>query len=65
VWIILALQHISPEVNVKGLKKCCISNAVDWTDGDMSWNDSAEDGNVRSKCYEDEGTEDEDSDSEW
>ena len=35
VWIIKELQHFSPEVNVKGFKKCCISNAVDGTDGSM------------------------------
>jgi len=48
VWIIKELQHFSPEVNVKGFKKCCISNAVDGTDGDMLWNGSAEGGDVRS-----------------
>jgi hypothetical protein len=36
----MAWQHISPEVNVKGFKKCCISNAADRTDDDMLWNDS-------------------------
>jgi len=25
-------------VNVKGFKKCCISNVVDGTDGGMLWN---------------------------
>jgi hypothetical protein len=39
VWIITAWQHISPQVTVKGFKKCCISNAVDGTDGDMLCND--------------------------
>ena len=28
----MAWQHISPEVTVKGFKKCCISSAVDETD---------------------------------
>jgi hypothetical protein len=37
MWIITAWQHISPEVIVKGVKKCCISSAVDGTD-DMLWN---------------------------
>jgi hypothetical protein len=34
----------SPEMNVKGFKKLCISNAVD---DDMFWNDNEEDGDVR------------------
>ena len=40
-------QHISPEVTVKGFKKCCVLNAVDRTDGDIMQNDSEEDENVR------------------
>jgi len=36
--IITAWQHISPAVNVKGFKKCCISSAVDGTEGDRLWN---------------------------
>jgi hypothetical protein len=47
VWIITAWQHISPEVTVKGVKKCHISNAVDETDDDMLWNGSEEDRNVK------------------
>ena len=35
MWIIMAWQHISPEVTVKGFKKCYISNAVDETDDDI------------------------------
>ena len=42
MWIIIALQHISPKVAVKGFKKCCISNDVDETDDDMLWNGSEE-----------------------
>jgi len=34
-------------VIVKGVKKCCISSAVDGTDDDMLWDGSEEDGNVR------------------
>jgi len=49
-------QWISPEVNVKGLKKYCISNAVDLMDYDTLWNGSEEDRKVRSECKEDEGT---------
>jgi hypothetical protein len=44
--IIKALQHISPEVTVKGFKKCCISSGMDGTD-DILWNGSEEDGDVR------------------
>jgi hypothetical protein len=67
MWIIMAWQCISPEVILKGFKKCCISNAMDRTDDDMLWNESAEDGNVRSECEEDEGTDcdDRDSDTDW
>jgi hypothetical protein len=53
---------ISPEVTVKGFKKCYIFNAVGETDDDMLWNDSDEDGNVWSECEEDEGTDCEDCD---
>jgi hypothetical protein len=64
---ITAWQRISPETTVKNFKKCCISNAVDGTDDDMLCVDSEEDGNVRSECDEEEGTdcEDEDSDTVW
>jgi hypothetical protein len=63
-WFIMASQHISPEVIVKGFKKCYISNAVDGTDDDLLWNDSEEDGNVRSECGKNEGTDCEDGDSD-
>ena len=44
-------QCISLAVILKGFKKCCISSAVDGTDGDdMLWNGSEEGGNVRSEC---------------
>jgi hypothetical protein len=54
-------------VNVKGFRKCCVSTAVDGTDDDVLWNDSEEDGDVRSECEEDEGTdcEDGDNDIDW
>jgi hypothetical protein len=54
-------------MNVKGFKRCCISNAVDGTDDDTLWNGSEEEGNVRSECEDDEGTdcEDGDSDTKW
>jgi hypothetical protein len=48
-------QCISPEVILKGFRKCCISIAE--TDDDMLWNGSKEDGNVRSQCEKDEGTD--------
>ena len=64
---ITAWQRISPEVNVKGFGKCCISNAMDETDDGMLWNDSEEGGNIRSQCEEDESTECEDgnNDIDW
>jgi len=32
--LITAWQHISPDVMVKGVKKCCMSSAIDETDDD-------------------------------
>jgi len=45
-WIIIALQHISPEGTVEGFKKCCVSSAVGGTDDDMLWNDSEVEGKL-------------------
>ena len=61
------MEHITPEMTVKGCKKCCISNAVDGADDDMLWNGSEEAVGVTSECEEDEGTdcEDGDSDTGW
>ena len=59
----MSWQHISLEVTVKGFRKYCISSAVDGTD-DMLWNDSEEDGNIRSECEEDENIDCEDGDSD-
>jgi hypothetical protein len=53
MWIITACQYISPEVTVKGFKKCHMSNATDGTDDDALWNDSEKAGNVRSESEED------------
>jgi len=53
MWIITAWQHISTEVT----GKCCISNIVNGTDGDMLWNGSAGNGNGRRECEEDEQTD--------
>jgi hypothetical protein len=63
MWIITVWQCISPEVTVKGVKKCCISNTVDGTD-DILWNGSEEDGNVESEYEEHEGTDCEDGESD-
>ena len=51
----------------KGCNKCCLSNVADGNDDGVSWNSSKEEGNVRSECEEDEGTdcEDGDSDTDW
>jgi hypothetical protein len=49
---------------VKHFKKCYTFNAVGETDDDMLWNDSDEDGNVWSKCEEDESTDCESCDRE-
>jgi hypothetical protein len=40
-------QCISPEVNVKVFKKCCMSNEVRVTD-DVLWDGSEDYGNIRS-----------------
>ena len=64
MWIIMVWQHISPEATMKGFKKCCISDAVDATDDDTFQYVSEEDGDFRSKCEEDEGTDCEDGDSD-
>ena len=58
----MARQCSLAQVTVKAFKKCCISDTVDEADGDMLWNGSEEDGNVRSVCEEDEGTSCEDGD---
>jgi hypothetical protein len=34
MFLVMAWQSISPEVTVKGFKKCCISSAMDGTDDD-------------------------------
>ena len=49
-------------VSVDCSEKCCISTAVGETN-DMLWNEIVEDGNVRSECEEDEGTDGVDGDS--
>jgi len=51
---------------VQGFRKYSTFSAVDGTD-DVLWNGREEDGNVRSECEEDEGTDcdDGESDNEW
>ena len=63
MWIITAWQCISPEVTVKGFKRCCISSAVEGTD-DLLWAGSEGVGNVRCECEKDEDTDCEDGDSD-
>jgi len=52
---------------MKGFKMCCVSSAVDGTGGDMLWNDTEEDGDVRNECVVDEGNDcaDGGSDTDW
>ena len=40
---------------MKGFNKCCISSAGDKAEGDMLWNGSEGDGDIRSEHEEDEG----------
>ena len=63
----MAWQCVSPELTVKGIKRCCISNAADGTDDDMLWNGNEEGENVSSEYKKREGTEcgDGDSDTDW
>jgi hypothetical protein len=60
----VAWLHISPEMIVKGYKKCCIFNTMDETDDEMLWNGSEENGNVTNECEENEGTNCENGDSD-
>jgi hypothetical protein len=51
VWIITAWQqHISPQLAVMGIWKCCAYSVMDGNDGDMLWND-------RGVCEGDGGTD--------
>ena len=56
--------YLANTVTVEGFRKCYISIVLGWTDDDMLWNGSEEDGNVRSECEGDEGTDCEDGDSD-
>ena len=57
MWIIPAWQCILPEVTVKGVKKCCLSSAMDENDDDTLWKGCEEGGNVWGECEEDAGTD--------
>jgi hypothetical protein len=35
MWIITAWQHTSPEVTVRGFRKCCISSGMDGADDNI------------------------------
>jgi len=43
----MAWQCISPDVTVKGFKKCSITYAMEETDDNVLWNGSEEDSNVK------------------
>jgi hypothetical protein len=49
---------------VDGFQKSSIFNAMDNTKDGMLWNDSDNDGNVRSVCVEDESIDCEDGDTD-
>jgi hypothetical protein len=49
--------------NGKGVKKCCMSNALDRIDYDTLWNSNEDDGDVRE--VESTQCEDGDSDTDW
>jgi len=60
MWKIMAWQHISQEVTLKG-------QMMQWMRLMMMWNDCEGDGCVRSECEENEDTDhaDGDSDTDW
>jgi hypothetical protein len=66
---LLALLGAHPVLYISRIrvKMCCISSVMVGTDNDMLWNSSEVDGNIRSECEENKGTncEDEESDTDW
>ena len=58
---------------MRGVRRCCVSSALNGTDDDMLWNGITEVRNVRSVCvcvcvcaeHESTDCEDEDSDTGW
>ena len=57
MWIITAWLCISPQVILKGFKRCYTSKAVDKTDDEIPWDGSEEEWNVRCEGEDDEGTD--------
>jgi hypothetical protein len=49
MWIVTVWQRISQDLTAKGFKKWCTLSATEETDGDMLWDGSKEDGNVRNE----------------
>jgi hypothetical protein len=52
MYYLVSVDHNSMAADLtrsdwEGFKKCCMSSAVDGTDGDMLWNGSEGDGKVR------------------
>jgi len=53
MYYLVNMDHNSMAVHLirsRILEKCCICNAVDETDNDRLWNDSEENGDIRSEC---------------
>jgi hypothetical protein len=49
-WIKTSWQWISPEVTVRGFKKCCLSNVMDERENNSLWEVEEESGNIGSEC---------------
>ena len=66
MWYIVSVDHNGMAVH-HTWSDCEGSSALNGIGGEMLWNDSEEDGDVRCECEEDEGTdcEDVDSDTHW
>ena len=45
-WVLSAWTRIPAELVEKSFKKCCISNALDGTEGDLLWDDDEDDSDV-------------------
>ena len=53
MWYLVTVDHNGMAVHITR-SNCEGFNAVDWTDDNMFWNDTEENGHVRSWCEEDE-----------
>ena len=42
-WVSAAWKAILESINVRSFKKCCISNALEGSEGDILWEDDGED----------------------